>query len=140
MALPALTSVNAAHELSTIVCGECGGVYAIAERYHAQKQTYGGHWRCPYCACSWGYGKSEIDRVRGELNQKEQQLATERKRTEWARQEVRIIDRSRRAVKANLTRFKNRIGRGVCPCCRRNFENLQRHMKTKHPRYAGGGK
>lgn len=25
--------------------------------------------------------------------------------------------------------------KACCPCCRRNFQNLQRHMKTQHPGY-----
>jgi hypothetical protein len=25
----------------------------------------------------------------------------------------------------------------VCPCCQRSFQNLSRHMKTKHPEYPG---
>lgn len=36
---------------------------------------------------------------------------------------------------AKVTRIKNRVGNGVCPCCNRTFQNLQRHMHTKHPEY-----
>lgn len=27
----------------------------------------------------------------------------------------------------------DRVGKGVCPCCKRSFTNLRRHMTTKHP-------
>lgn len=36
-------------------------------------------------------------------------------------------------TKAAHTRTKNRIAKGVCPCCSRTFLDLQRHMQTKHP-------
>lgn len=29
--------------------------------------------------------------------------------------------------------MKNRVANGVCPCCNRHFENLERHMKGQHP-------
>lgn len=35
-------------------------------------------------------------------------------------------------LKAQTTRVKN----GVCPCCNRSFQNLKRHMNTKHPNWS----
>lgn len=32
-----------------------------------------------------------------------------------------------------LSRKLKRVHKGVCPCCNRTFENLQKHMETKHP-------
>jgi hypothetical protein len=29
------------------------------------------------------------------------------------------------------------VKHGVCPCCKRTFENLARHMKGQHPTFAG---
>lgn len=31
------------------------------------------------------------------------------------------------------TRKLSRVQRGVCPCCKRSFSNLARHMEKKHP-------
>ena len=45
----------------------------------------------------------------------------------------------RRAAKGQLTRTRNRIAAGVCPCCRRSFRNLADHMTTKHPDYPADG-
>lgn len=39
-------------------------------------------------------------------------------------------------TKGVVTRTRNRIANGVCPCCDRSFTNLQRHMASKHPDYA----
>lgn len=138
MSLPALTQVQATAELTTIHCGKCGGIYAIAARYRQEKYNRGGYWHCPYCQCSWGYVSSEIDRMKDQLAAKERELESERKRKEWAQQEAKIAERRRRALKAVVTKTKNRIAHGVCPCCRRNFDNLRRHMQTKHPRYGKG--
>lgn len=124
-------------KLTTINCGECGGTYALNTRYVNQKQTNGGYWNCPYCKCSWGYGdQSENARLKKELE-------LERKRKEWAQKDAERAKEQRdaaqyreRAQKAAKTRIKNRIAKGVCPCCNRTFSDLSRHMSTKHPEYA----
>ena len=42
---------------------------------------------------------------------------------------------SLRSHKAAKTRIKNRISKGICPCCNWYFENLAKHMTTEHPHY-----
>jgi hypothetical protein len=32
--------------------------------------------------------------------------------------------------------MKKRAVAGVCPCCNRHFRELERHMASKHPKYA----
>lgn len=39
-----------------------------------------------------------------------------------------------RAQKAAKTRLRKRIEHGVCPHCKRHFENVERHVKSKHPK------
>jgi hypothetical protein len=46
-------------------------------------------------------------------------------------------------AKADTAKLQRRISAGACPCCNRNFQNLQLHMKTKHAQFsaiAAGGK
>lgn len=38
-------------------------------------------------------------------------------------------------VRGALLRDRQRLANGVCPCCNRSFENVRRHMTTKHPDY-----
>ena len=35
-------------------------------------------------------------------------------------------------AKAKLARVEHRVANGVCPECHRSFQNLRRHMATKH--------
>jgi hypothetical protein len=122
--------------LTQINCGECGGTYAINERYRAQRQQKGDGWTCPYCKCSWGYFnngdnaklKRDLEEANRRVEFQRDQAAMERKRRESA-------EHRERAQKAAKTRIKNRIANGVCPCCNRTFLDLQRHMSTKHADY-----
>lgn len=123
-------------EMTDITCGKCGAVYALSERYRQKCYQDGTGWHCPYCQVGWGYlGNTEVKRLQAELRdvQRSKQWAEERA----ARLEQRAVtaEHQARAQKAAKTRLKNRIGAGVCPCCTRSFENLQRHMKNQHPEF-----
>ena len=37
-----------------------------------------------------------------------------------------------------MRRYRMRVGCGVCPCCRRQFQDLKRHMHRQHPSWAAG--
>lgn len=65
----------------------------------------------------------------------ERREAAER-RVQATRDLLYAEERSHAATRGHLTRTKKRGGHGVCPCCNRTFQQLARHMKSKHPDYA----
>lgn len=120
------------------VCNECGVPILLENTfYKARKEDHKNFY------CSNGHTlhypqQTEAEKLRAELAQKEKYLQNAQKHTEWAEQDARqareradAAERSRAAYKGQLTRVKN----GVCPCCKRHFGDLQRHMQTKHPGY-----
>lgn len=79
---------------------------------------------------SWYFtGKSEADRLREQLNAVRSDANHQRERRQ--RLERRLI-----AAKGQQTRLRRRIAAGVCPCCKRTFQDLARHMAGQHPTYA----
>lgn len=73
-------------------------------------------------------GETEADKLRRQLAQKDAELAAKAN-------QLKLADRQVAAARGAVTKIKNRVGNGVCPCCNRTFQNLMRHMKTKHPGY-----
>jgi hypothetical protein len=61
------------------------------------------------------------------------QLARAEGRLQATRDLLRAEERSHAATRGHLTRQKKRVAAGVCPCCHRTFQQLARHMATKHP-------
>lgn len=115
MGLPLAVTVT----LTQISCGECGGTYAINERYRQQSEQEARCWTCPYCRASWGYpGKTEAQKER---DRHQATLA-------------RLNDE--KAARERLERKLKRVNRGVCPECNRSFQNLAQHMKCKHQKKA----
>src|SRR4030095_11332018 len=80
-------------------------------------------------------GKTEEEKLREELSRMTEREADQRRLKEQAREETQRINRTLITTKGHITRVKNRIVNGVCPCCNRTFQNLKNHMKTQHPAY-----
>ncbi len=121
--------------LAVIVCGNCGITFGLDESRQRELQRTHKSFYCPNGHYICYSGKSDADK-----------LADERKR--HARREVYLSDQlgaaeadrdtlkfKVRAEKAAKTRIKNRVAKGVCPCCQRTFTSLGRHMKSKHPNF-----
>ena len=122
-------------KLTAIDCGECGGTYAINERYRKQQYDHAGTWHCPYCRTGWGFEETEADRLKKEIANQEQRRRWAEERATAARAEAEHQAARAAGFKGALTKTKKRVAAGVCPCCNRSFENLRRHMDTKHPDY-----
>jgi hypothetical protein len=106
-------------------CIACGVVFAIPA--HLQKRLQESHksFCCPNGHSQYYKSESDADRYKRRMEWAENQR-------DQARQERDRAEASRRAHKAAHTRTKNRIQNGVCPHCKRYFENIHRHMETKH--------
>lgn len=115
------------------VCGEPIVMSeAMSQAFHRNHRTY-------YCVKGHRqYWPQESDIEKECRLRKEAENSAERERT-WrnvAEEDRDCAERSAAAYKGHLTRTRNRIGNGVCPCCNRAFKNLADHMQTKHPDYA----
>jgi len=106
-------------------CGECGVHFCVTGPFHRERRERKLAWHCPN-GHQRVYGETDAERLKRELAAKEQELARER-------EQVARRDRALAASRGQLTKIKNRIQNGVCPCCRRSFQNLMRHMSTQHP-------
>jgi hypothetical protein len=116
------TALHLDVEFTRIDCGKCGSTYAINESYRKYRVEHGGYWNCPYCQCSWGYGDSALKR-------KEAELAAEKKRHSAT---LARLNETIEAANKEAVRLKKRTEAGMCTCCNRTFQNLARHMATKH--------
>lgn len=122
--------------LESDTCGKCGGVYALNKAFTDEARRNKGSYHCPYCQTSWGWHESDADRLRKQLEVKERELREEK---------CRVLDAQRRRDEAEATAAKEqrraarakkklqRVANGVCPCCKRSFNNLRLHMLAKHP-------
>jgi len=116
-------------KLIEIQCGTCGVWHAIPQQMYDTLKAEGGFWHCPN-GHQRGWPTGSIRAERDRLKQRVAQLEDEAKEERAARI---AADMMRAEAEKKLVASKRRALAGVCPCCSRTFQNVQRHMKTKHP-------
>jgi len=91
--------------------------------------------------CAYGHsqvyikGENEETKLRRERDRLQQRLAEKDDEISRQREMREQTERRLSATRGQVTKIKNRVGHGVCPCCTRTFENLARHMTSKHPTF-----
>jgi hypothetical protein len=109
-------------------CGTCGVWHAFPETIYEHCYREGGFWSCPNGhRRGWDKGaeKKEVDLLRQERDRLKQRQA-------MLEDDIAAARRLTAAAKAETTKLRKRVGAGVCPCCNRTFQNVARHMATKH--------
>lgn len=92
--------------------------------------------------CAYGHrqfyieGESEATKLRRERDLLAQRIAQRDDEIKRQRELREGTERQLSATRGVVTRIKNRVGHGVCPCCNRTFGDLARHMASKHADYA----
>lgn len=118
-------------DLEVINCWVCGCTFAMSSEL---KNSMKGREETLFCpkGCRLGLGephwKKDMQRLRESEGYYKQRAIEHRERAEQ-------VERKLTATKGVVTRFKNRIAKGACPCCEQSFADLHDHMKTQHPDY-----
>lgn len=126
-------------DLIQLQCGSCGVIHAIPTAMYNSARDEGGFWHCPNGhSRGWreGANKTEMAKLRQERDRLAQRIAERDDTIRAERDRVAATERQLYAAKGRITKIKNRVGHGVCPCCNRTFSDLQRHMNSKHADYA----
>lgn len=127
-------------QIVAVWCPSCGVPYGLAKSYRDRRRDDHQGWKCPNgCAVHFPAGTSDLEKkaakLEAELEAARSLAQREANRRVQAEHQVVVSDRRRAAAKGQLTKTKNRIANGVCPCCNRTFVNLGKHMAGQHPDY-----
>lgn len=117
-----------------ITCWSCRSIYWLPpELYRAAKASPAISFFCPYGhSAHFPTGPSEEDKLRQERDRLKQAVAYEQDRVRAEQAWREAAQRQASAMKGVATKLKKRAAAGICPCCNRSFENLRRHMTSKH--------
>jgi hypothetical protein len=100
----------------------CGIALAVPENLHAYAKRHKG--KEIYCPLGHTFVYTDTFEEKYEREQRAHRAT---------RDLLGVEERSHVATRGHLTRARARAAAGVCPCCHRSFENLARHVKSKHP-------
>jgi hypothetical protein len=121
-------------ESLTVTTCWCGIHLAIPNNLYRNARDHGTDVHCPL-GHTFGWHETLADKERKRREQAEAQLQTARQQRDAERDLRRDTERRLTAQKAATTKARKRHAAGVCPCCKRSFENVRRHMAAKHPDY-----
>lgn len=127
--------LNFQFRLQQVECAGCGIAFAMSEKFTKDRRDDHKTFYCPSGHSNYFAGKSEGEKLREQLAEKERVLEWERSQRRHAQAESITRFHQLRSVKGVVTRQKNKLARvenGVCPECNRTFANVARHMQSKH--------
>lgn len=133
-----MKTIDIVATFEVIDCASCHVVFGLGEEHVARLRKSGDRFYCP-AGHFLTFGESETDKLRKELERAKAQGDQLEARVTHLRDQAAAAERSRAAHQAQATRLRNRIGKGVCPCCNRTFANVARHMSGQHPDFAAAG-
>ena len=115
-------------------CATCKMEFYLPDvKYNDCKQKGEGFY-CPNGHSSV-FRETELQKAKRELELANRQKQWAQESRDLAQKNLEKERKRSAAFKGVLTKTRNRIGNGVCPCCSRSFQNLKRHMDCKHPEF-----
>lgn len=120
--------------LVLVDCASCALQFAVPESWDRNRRRTGNGFWCPN-GHELTYGDSEAKKLKQQLKMKDAQLTAVRDQYQAAESRATTARRQASAARGQVTKIKNRIEHGVCPCCNRYFPELAAHMAAKHPGY-----
>jgi len=121
--------MNTLLTLKEVRCCDCAMLFAMTDEFYQHRL---GNGRMFYCPAGHAQHFTQRDDELAELKRKTQSLQSQ---LTYAVTDAERAKRDRTTLKSQLTKTRNRIANGVCPCCNRTFQNVARHMDNKHPEF-----
>jgi hypothetical protein len=126
-------SMNEFVTLDTQVCGQCGVTFAWPRSLREQRLRDRLTFYCPNGHPRVFCGEDEATQLRRQLDDERKARARAEELRGAALKEAAHNATEWRKAKTRLRNTRERIKNGVCPCCKRSFVALARHMATQHP-------
>ena len=124
-----MTTIQRTVQIEIVWCCSCGNPIALTERMEDACRNDGHPFYCPL-GHSQVFRKSAVTVLQEKLDMA-QALAT-RLETKVRNTEA-LLEVESKARKM----LAKRVNNGVCPHCHRTFQQVARHMKSKHPDKVG---
>lgn len=112
----------------------CGINVGIPDNLYRRAKQEGADLHCPL-GHVFVFEETDLDRTKQRLEEEERRRRMAQERADRERTRADTAERRRVAQKGATTRLANRVKNGTCPCCKRHFVQLERHMANRHPDY-----
>lgn len=112
--------------LTPVECANCGCHFGIDETMRKRRLNDHKSFYCPSGHGNIYRRENEAERLKREKKKLENDL--------WfAERKAQSVKIQLTAQKGQFTKYRNRIAKGVCPCCNLTFPDVAQHMASQHP-------
>lgn len=116
--------------LETLDCADCGVVFALTTDFIARRREDGKSFHCPN-GHRIHFSTQQTNEQK--IKDLEERVKREEARTKFERDQRKATERSLIATKGHVTRLRKHVQAGLCPYgCKRHFDDLERHIHSKH--------
>lgn len=120
----------------SVECCRCGEVFGIDGATHAVLKRSSKGFNCPFGhPLHYPQGKSKEEKLQEELDRERRRRQSAEQNVAYYADEAKRERHRANGYKGHATRISRRVKHGVCPCCNRTFQDLARHMASKHPTF-----
>lgn len=124
-------------DLEATNCCICGIVFAVPTGWHRSRREKKDLFYCPSGHQLAYTGEQETDRLRKQVVARQAELDRMKADRDHERERAEAAKRQAAAARGQVTKIRKRLSAGLCPCCNRFFDKLQRHLQTQHPEFTG---
>lgn len=124
------------HEITFVTedCIYCTAPFAMNKEHYTQRKRDGKSFYCPSCGKSMVYRQTETEEER-KLRETQAELKQAQKQVREHALAARRAEGKAIEVNKAYLKIRNRVRKGMCPCCNETFQNLAQHMQAKHPEF-----
>lgn len=130
-----MATYQASMQFETICCTTCAQHFGVTTNFARSRREDGQNFYCPSGHHNY-YGETEVARLQRALDAKKRREEILEAEVNRQREYKEAAQRSAAAAHGQVTTIKKRVANGACPCCKRSFADLHRHMTSQHPNYA----
>lgn len=116
-------------QIITETCITCGAIFGLVAEFRNRRIEDHENFYCPNGHSQFYSGKTKAESLAEELERERQRRIDE---VEAAQVRADFAEAEKKKAEKELARISKRAHAGVCPCCKRSFANVARHMQTKH--------
>lgn len=128
-------TINIIETFNVHCCTECGVSYALTAAFEDRRRDDHKTFHCPNGHRQHYPSKNDAEKAREEAERERQRAERLQQQLRRREEDLQSERRQHSATKGQLTKTRKRAAHGTCPCCKRSFANVQRHVSSQHPEY-----
>jgi hypothetical protein len=137
-----MLTFEATTTFQVVTCCKCHIHFCMDRSFYEARLRDHESFFCPAGHEQYFTGRSDLDVARDNLaaekhRHEQAQARADRLARDLAEQqrETAAVARRLQATRGVVTRQRNKISAGRCPCCSATFKNLRAHMRIEHPKW-----